>query len=145
MSVNLKLNLSIVNALWVILTGERFDLEDPELQTIVSKFDAVLRFTGGFGTKDQILMRLSPTLFKKTSKRFALVSNFFEDVRQLVGKPIASHKATIDIVNPRDFIDVYLRQIQNQSDPNSSFYSQRGEESLICNLLDLFLAGLYEL
>ena len=143
MSVNLKLNLSIVNALWVLLTGDRFELEDPKLQSIVSKFDAALRFTGSFGTKDQLLMRISPKLFKMTSKRFAIVSDFFNDVRNLVAKPIADHKPQLDPDHPRDFIDVYLGQIQSQNDPSSSFHGERGEESLICNLLDLFLAGLY--
>ena len=66
MSVNLKLNLSIVNALWVLLAGDRFELEDPKLQAIVSKFDDALRIQTGFqNVKDQILLKISPELFKK--------------------------------------------------------------------------------
>ena len=30
--LQLKMNISIVNALWVILTGERLDLEDSKLK-----------------------------------------------------------------------------------------------------------------
>ena len=142
MSINFKLNLSIVNALWVLLTGHRFELEDPKLLAIVSKFDAILRFTGGFGAKDQLLMRISPKLFKMTSTKWAMATDFFTDIKNLVGKPIADHKPQLDPDNPRDFIDIYLTHIQEENDPNSSFYGKRGEESLICNLLDLFLAGL---
>ena len=49
---------------------------------------------------------------------------------------------TLDIDNPRDFIDVYLKEIQNTNNPNSSFHGQRGHESLVVTMLDLFLAGL---
>ncbi len=43
---------------------------------------------------------------------------------------------------PRDFVDVYLKEVSNSTNPDSSFYGKRGEESLIAVLLDLFLAGL---
>eukprot|EP00093_Oithona_nana_P007338 07338.XXX_25634_23310_1 [CDS] Oithona nana genome sequencing. len=142
MSVNLKLNLSIVNALWVLLAGDRFELEDPKLQAIVSKFDDALRIQTGFqNVKDQILLKISPELFKKSSQRWHVIIDLFDDIKKLVADPIAAHKPQLDIDNPRDFIDVYLGHIQSQTDSNSSFYGSRGEESLICNLLDLFLAG----
>ena len=142
MSVNLKLNLSIVNALWVLLAGDRFELEDPKLQSIVSKFDAALRIQTGFqNVKDQILLKIAPALFKKSSPRWYAINDLFDSIKELVGAPIAAHKPQLDIDNPRDFIDVYLGHIQSQTDTNSSFYGARGEESLICNLLDLFLAG----
>ena len=142
MSVNLKLNLSIVNALWVLLAGDRFELEDPKLQAIVSKFDDALRIQTGFqNVKDQILMKISPELFKKSSQRWHVISDLFDDIKKLVAAPIATHKPQLDIDNPRDFIDVYLGHVQSQTDSNSSFYGSRGEESLICNLVDLFLAG----
>ena len=142
MSVNLKLNLSIVNALWVLLAGDRFELEDPKLQAIVSKFDDALRIQTGFqNVKDQILLKISPELFKKSSQRWNVIIDLFDDIKKLVADPIAAHKPQLDIDNPRDFIDVYLGHVQSQTDSNSSFYGSRGEESLICNLLDLFLAG----
>ena len=42
---------------------------------------------------------------------------------------------------PRDFVDVYLKEIAKTTDQSSSFFGSRGEESLIAVLLDLFLAG----
>ena len=46
-SLNLRLNISIVNALWVILVGEQLDLEDPTLAEIlkVSGFALALQIT----------------------------------------------------------------------------------------------------
>ena len=45
--MNLRLNISIVNALWVILVGEQLDLEDPTLAEIlkVSGFALALQIT----------------------------------------------------------------------------------------------------
>ena len=43
--------------------------------------------------------------------------------------------------SPRDFVDVYLKEISKTKDPSSSFFGKRGEESLVAVLLDLFLAG----
>jgi len=42
---------------------------------------------------------------------------------------------------PRDFVDVYLNEIENTKDMKSSFFGQMGEDSLVAVLLDLFLAG----
>jgi hypothetical protein len=41
----------------------------------------------------------------------------------------------------RDFIDVYLTEIENETDPGSSFYREKGIENLIQSLSDLFFAG----
>ena len=62
-SLNLKLNLSIVNALWLLLSGERFSLEDPKLKAIVSKFDAALRLESN-SSLHQLLGAISPNLTK---------------------------------------------------------------------------------
>jgi len=41
----------------------------------------------------------------------------------------------------RDFIDVYLTEIENETDPESSFFREKGIENLIQTLSDLFFAG----
>ncbi len=41
----------------------------------------------------------------------------------------------------RDFIDVYLTEIENETDPDSSFFRDKGIENLIQTLSDLFFAG----
>jgi hypothetical protein len=38
-------------------------------------------------------------------------------------------------------VDVYLKEIANSKNPDSSFFGKRGEDSLVSVLLDLFLAG----
>ena len=68
----------------------------------------------------------------------------FDDIKSIIVIPaINEHKESLDSENPRDFMDVYLSQVENTKDPNSSFHGKRGEESLIASLIDLFLAGKY--
>jgi hypothetical protein len=42
-NLNRTTNISIVNALWGILVGERLELEDPKLRVIVDQFDDLLK------------------------------------------------------------------------------------------------------
>ena len=41
----------------------------------------------------------------------------------------------------RDFIDVYISEMLQEKDPESSFFGENGRENLIQSLYDLFLAG----
>lgn len=138
--MNLKLNLSIVNALWYLLTGEHFDLEDAKLQAIVAKFDAVLRLEIKSTPLTTILEGVWPELAKFTSPGFGHMADLFNDIKDLVRKALEEHKLMLDSDHPRDFMEVYLAEI-GKSQPNSSFHGKRGEESLIATMLDLFLAG----
>ena len=68
--------------------------------------------------------------------------NLFDDIKNVIVAPAMNeHKKSMDSENPRDFMDVYLTQVKNTSDPNSSFHGKKGEESLIATMIDLFLAG----
>lgn len=45
--MNRMMNLSIINALWVILVGEKFELDDPKLNKVIEMFDELFRKSGG--------------------------------------------------------------------------------------------------
>ena len=53
-----------------------------------------------------------------------------------------AHQQTLDPEAPRDFIDVYLKQVQEETDPSSSFYGAHGINSMLAVISDLFLAGM---
>lgn len=42
--------------------------------------------------------------------------------------------------NPNDFIDAYLRKIEDSS-PDSSFHGQLGRQNLTSSIIDLLIAG----
>lgn len=67
--------------------------------------------------------------------------DLFGGVKDIINKAITKHKEDLDLDNPRDFMDIYLGKVQETQDQNSSFFGQRGEDSLVAGMLDLFLAG----
>ena len=54
---------------------------------------------------------------------------------------LEEHQKTFTPGEMRDFIDVYLSEIENETDPGSSFYKENGIENLVQTLSDLFFAG----
>ena len=87
---------------------------------------------------------ISPILTKIFNPGYATFMELFRDIKDVIVAPVMNdHKESMDLDNPRDFMDVYLAQIAKTNDPNSSFHGKRGEESLISTMIDLFLAGTY--
>ena len=60
---------------------------------------------------------------------------------QLVQETIARHQATRDSLEPRDYTDMALAEIERTTDPASSFHGQTGLDNLQSTLFDLFTAG----
>jgi cytochrome P450 family 2 subfamily J len=83
-----------------------------------------------------IVARIAP----KLSGYEKLLADIFP-ILEFLRKPIEQHKATFQPGQPRDFIDVYLEEMRNSKDPNSSFYKEKGEQSILFSVFDLFLAG----
>ena len=83
-----------------------------------------------------MIIKYGAPLFSKA------VMDLFDDIKNIIIAPsMDEHKKSMDSENPRDFMDVYLTQVKNTSDTNSSFHGKKGEESLIATMIDLFLAG----
>jgi len=41
------MNISILNALWSILVGEKLELDDPKLESVIALFDNLLKINAG--------------------------------------------------------------------------------------------------
>ena len=123
-----KLNLPILNALWRVTVGERFEYDDPKLRDIVTRLTNTFKI---FGEPAQALLlafpwlervdRLWPELFK-----FEYAARCLGDIVDMMAANIARHQDTLDTNAPRDFIDMMLIEIQNTTDPTSTFYGQLG-------------------
>nr|AKH03512.1 cytochrome P450 3075B1 [Paracyclopina nana] len=140
-NLNLKMNLAIVNALWYILVGENFELEDEKLQAIVAQFDQILRQESRPSFLDKLLMMIHPKLTKLFNSEWHSARKLFDDLIDLIKPRLDQHKAHRDPHQPRDFMDAFLAEIERTEDRQSSFYGKRGEESMIATMIDLFLAG----
>ena len=124
------MNISILNALWSLLVGEKLDLEDPKLVTIVEMFDelfkdqstiamAVLSFLPHPSLAKLPILR-NLTSMEKNFKTLGATQEFIEPY-------ITEHKRTLDPENIRDFVDLMLLEIQKTTDKDSSFFGTTGK------------------
>ena len=142
--LNRTMNISIVNALWGILVGERLELTDPKLLHILKAFDDLLRGNNGNSSLARLLPFKSMALWPgfKHWTGFESGRKVFEDLQNFVKPYIEEHSSTLDDDNVRDFMDLMLLEVKNCEDPDSSFYGETGHYALFNNMIDLFIAGM---
>ena len=135
-----QFNLPILNALWKVTVGERFEYDDPKLVSIITRLREFFKRRGG---PETVLMFCFPFIFK-LFPRFLDKEKSIEishDIMNLMFKSIKEHQETLDPNEPRDFTDKVLIEIKNTIDKSSSFYGDAGLENLTNTLFDLFMAG----
>ena len=138
-------NVSVANSVWSILTGERLELDDPKLNEVV-------RLINVFGREVNMsppipVLLPHPSLAKLPYLRdisfFTLVKESMDKTLAIIRKAISEHQQTVDFESsPRDFIDVYLKRIQDETDSTSSFFGQSGVDVLTNVCVELLLAGM---
>ena len=145
-NIQRKLNISILNALWALLVGEKLQLKDPKLLNIVELLDRALR--GQNPTQALASMFPFPEMIRWPIISHLLMDldafkNGINNVKLLVEPYVKEHKSSLDEDNIRDFLDAYLIEInKHQNDKESSFHRERGHYMLINVLIDLFIAGM---
>nr|WAQ80658.1 methyl farnesoate epoxidase/farnesoate epoxidase [Tigriopus japonicus] len=131
--------ISTINALWTVLTGETIPLDDPKivkLNTLMDQFEETAASPIGF-------MAQAIPMAAKLANKLGLVdiSKIFNTMEDVCISAIESHKADFELGDiPRDFIDAYL---QHQANPESgaSFHGEDGTSNLVGVIVDLFAAG----
>ena len=133
------MNLSIVNALWVLMVGEKLALDDQKLLSIVKALDSFIRHRT---IPNPVWALFGPWAVERFDPLYKNALDMFNSIKNMVKPYIIEHKkATDESDEDRDFVDAYIKAINQSSDSSSSFHGARGEESLVSSLLDLFLAG----
>jgi len=131
------MNISVLNALWNILVGERLELDDPKSSKFITMFDNLIRQGGSNSVSQNLLphpiMTTWPLLRDITG--YSNAAQVFEFVADFVQGYINDHKKSLDQDNPRDFTDLMLIEIQQTNDKDSSFYGKMGEKKFIFNFL----------
>jgi hypothetical protein len=136
-----RFNLPILNALWRVTVGERFDYDDPQLVDIIERMGDLLKRSHGPAS---LISLTQPWLFKLFPSFLgrAETLRLHYDLRQLMAAKIEEHLRTIDYSDePRDFVDQMLNEIRRTTDEQSSFYGSKGQANLAATLVDLFQAG----
>jgi hypothetical protein len=137
--LNRTFQMAVLNTLWEILAGERYEQDDPRLWAVFDKNRELAERLGG-----SVFIVILPKLAKMFPKvsGWADLLEMVSDVKSITLGHVNHHKKTLpeDGV-PRDFIDVYLKEIEATKDPQSSFYKENGIRSLAAVVGDLFSAG----
>ena len=118
-------NTAIINVLWQIVASKRLEPDTPETNEIIGLLD--MQFKAGF----------SFATFFAALKKFLppnKIDQSFHKIKAMMRKMITDHLNDIDYDNPRDFIDVYLRQIHEDG-------QNYDIEQLVVLCLDFFQAG----
>ena len=104
------LNIPILNVLWRIIAGHRFEYSDPELNRVVEMVGDIM---SAMAPKPNLawifpsLREYFPSIdrVEESIDKFAPIRNFLADI-------IAEHRRRFDPECISDFIDAYLAEIE---------------------------------
>ena len=137
-------NLSLLNVIWTVVSGERFKLHDAKLKKLFATVNTIIRrgnpFRAGIPIPKIILSNFpflrrllgAPPVELLTQlqdfirvNKFIIKTNFrfLWNFHRLLQKSIEKHEADRSYDSPRDFIDVYLAEMDKSNNGNSSFHS----------------------
>ena len=136
------LNLSILNALWAILVGEKLPLNDPKLLKIVSGVNRSIKESRGGSKLASMFPHPRMLLFFKKTLNLDLLIETTQNLTSLIQEQIEGHRSTFDTDDIRDMTDLFLKEIENTKNKESSFYKERGHFNMVNDYIDLFLAGM---
>ena len=113
------LNIPILNVLWRIIAGHRFEYSDPELKQVLVMVGDIM---SAMAPKPNLawifpsLREYFPSIdrVEESVDKFAPIRNYIEDI-------IMAHRRKFDPASINDFIDAYLAEIQVNQLNFSSF------------------------
>ena len=107
-------NIPIINILWQLVAGSRFTEDDPEEQEVIASINKMF--------KNHMKMITIPLRILKMFPKFTEYDEnvkLYKVQRAFVLKQIEQHENSFDEANPRDYIDVYLTEMnKNEADGN---------------------------
>ena len=124
---------AISNVICSVVFGKRYQYSDKDFHQLLDSLETAIKLSGsgGFKTVFPILMMLD---FKTRRKITAITL----DMRKTFQKIIGEHKERFDPENVTDYMDVYLRELQQ----GGRFESESLDEvSLEKSVIHLFVAG----
>ncbi|XP_014283057.1 methyl farnesoate epoxidase [Halyomorpha halys] len=128
-------DISIMNILWSLVSGRRFELDDKKAQVLIDTIHASFRLqdmSGGILNQMPFLRFICPELtsFNKLKAVLTKLTSFVKGI-------VDEHQKTVSSYENRDLIDAFLNEMKKHEGNKSTFT----EKQLIILLLDLFLAG----
>ena len=125
-------NKAALNVVWNVTAAERFDYDDKKMENLYNFMELFMLLGKHIIGKPLGIfpsLRFIPPfrgIFKQASEGMA-------ESREFIRKTIEAHEQTLDVDNPRDYIDKFL--IASRDDPTLN------KDNLLFCCLDLFIGG----
>ncbi|XP_046394627.1 methyl farnesoate epoxidase-like [Ischnura elegans] len=125
-----------INVLWHIIAGKRYEHRDPQFKRLILAVQQLLQQGSPAGTFAGLFPRLSKVFPKMTGLN--KLASTRAPIHTFLADEIMAHKKNIDYDHPRDFMDIYLREIEKQrNDPDTTFTELQLRQ--VCS--EMFVAG----
>ncbi|XP_077192795.1 cytochrome P450 2B4-like [Paroedura picta] len=129
------LRRSVSNIICSVVFGQRFQYDDEDFRKLLDLMQENFRQMESVWVQ---LYGVLPQLMKYLPGPHNKLFENFEEQMRYVAKIIQQHEDSLDPASPRDYIDAFLIQAQQETgDPGTEFH----RENLIISALDLFFAG----
>uniref|UniRef100_A0A3B4TA45 Cytochrome P450, family 2, subfamily N, polypeptide 13 n=1 Tax=Seriola dumerili TaxID=41447 RepID=A0A3B4TA45_SERDU len=126
---------AVSNIICQLVMGRRFDYSDHNFQTILNNLAEVLRLEGSIWVQ---LYETFPGVMKLLPGPHNDVFRHFDAVKDFITQEVKRHKDDLDHSNPRDYIDAFLIEMENQHKDSDLGFTETN--MALCST-DLFLAG----
>jgi cytochrome P450 len=133
-------NGAVVNALWNIVSGERSEWDAPEPPELIKRVESLMGSIHKLTASGVVYAPILRFILPEATGWNGWLKNI-DRVTEMTQASVQRHAQELDPNNPQDLIDHYLIEMQNETDPKSSFYKENGDKNLKAAIPDLFIAG----
>ncbi|XP_059197067.1 cytochrome P450 2J6-like [Centropristis striata] len=127
-------NNAVSNIICQLVMGKRFDYSDHHFQTMLKYLSEAIMLEG---TVWGMLYESFPGVMKHLPGPHNKMFSHYNTLLDFIGQEVKSHKKDLDPSNPRDYIDAFIIEMENNKESDLGFT----ENNLALCSLDLFLAG----
>ncbi|CAB3259871.1 unnamed protein product [Arctia plantaginis] len=132
--INNMFNITIVNILWRLVAGKRYDLDDANLKLlcdIITRLFRAVDMSGGILNFLPFVRHVAPNL-----SGYNELCSIHKAIHDFLRETIEQHERNLDVKNPKDVIDAFLIE---KMDPKNRTFSDK-DLQVVC--LDLLEAGM---
>jgi len=140
-NIPLSVDISVLNIVWRLIANKGYDYDDKKMLDFMEFMRSLAEDTGFLVLKD-----LFPVLkyMPKFLRNYLLKENLVDELKKrsidFTKEHLDDHKANLDHENPRDVIDHYLIELEEQK-KNPDRPQFKSEMDLTFTMFDLFSAG----
>ncbi|XP_071787863.1 cytochrome P450 2J4-like [Asterias amurensis] len=131
----LLLSNAVSNVICSVTLGKRFDYSDPKFQQLLKLISRTLELNKG----GQVYIVLPIMDYLSFMSDFKEMKSNVHLILEFLRESVENHRSHLDADNPKDFIDVFLREIHVNDTKNIKSYITI--DNMLLTSLDLFVAG----